>query len=289
MTLFLVMSFGAALIWLAVIAVVCFAMRSQRHVVTEPVASRLILWGGAIVPSAVIVAVLSYAMWLMPSLRPFAAAGEAALRIEVTGRQYWWSVTYHHANTPAVSANEIRLPAGRRVELALKSDDVIHSFWIPALGGKMDMIPGRTNRLSLLAQKTGVFRGVCAEYCGTSHTLMALTVVVMEPSAFETWLAAEAKPSPGVGGEGEALFLRHGCGACHHVKGTQASGLLGPDLSHFGARQRLAADIAANTEANIARFIAAPDAFKPGVEMPGFAMLPAQDIRAIAAWLKGLR
>ncbi|TKD17395.1 MAG: cytochrome B, partial [Mesorhizobium sp.] len=153
----------------------------NRRRLAEKSASRIILWGGVVFPSVMLCVLLAYALWLMPGLRPFAQASSAALRIEITGRQFWWEVVYHPSQgPPVVSANEIRLPVGERVELTLKSADVIHSFWIPPLGGKMDMIPGRTNRLSLKATKPGVFRGPCAEYCGTSHALMAFSAVAME-------------------------------------------------------------------------------------------------------------
>lgn len=288
MTLLLFMTIAGGAVWLGVVAMLWLAIRRRRRAITEEAAGRVIFWGGAVTPSIAILALLVYALWLMPSLRPFATAGEQDLRIEVTGRQYWWQVIYRRSGPPITTANEIRLPVGKRVEFVLKSDDVIHSFWIPSLAGKMDMIPGRENRLSIIAEKPGVFRGACAEYCGTSHALMALSVVVMEPAAFDAWLAAETKPAAEISGEGAALFVRHGCGACHRVTGTEAAGTLGPDLSHFGARLTLAAGALANTEENITRFIAMPDAAKPGTNMPRFSMLPREDIRAIAAWLKRL-
>lgn len=287
--LFWVMACGALVIWLAVVSALLYATRRARRTVSEPAASRLIFWAGAVFPAVTLILLLGYALWLMPSLRPFAQTGAAALRIEVTGRQYWWRVVYHRpGQPPVVSANEIRLPVGERVEFTLRSDDVIHAFWIPALGGKMDMIPGRENRLSLLATRAGTFRGPCTEYCGTSHALMAFSVVVMEPSGFRQWLAAQGAPSAGASGTGAALFLRHGCGACHAVAGTEATGTLGPDLSHLGSRETLGAGILPNSKDNIARFIGEPDAIKPGVQMPAFGMLPSEDIGAIAAWLKGL-
>jgi len=227
----------------------------------------------------------------MPGLRPLAQADDpAGMRIEVTGEQFWWRVAYHPADGdgPVLSANEIRLPVGERIEFLLKSTDVIHSFWIPSLGGKMDMIPGRVNRLSLLATKTGTYRGPCAEYCGTSHALMAFTATVMEPEAFRDWLAAKSAPSPGVGSPGRDLFLGNGCGACHRVAGTEANGAVGPDLSHVGSRATVGAGILPNDDEALRSFIAHPHLIKPGSKMPPFGMLPEQDIAGIAAWLKGL-
>lgn len=289
--LFWTMVGGGTVIWLGVIGILLYAIRPGRTPFGHQAASRLIFWAGAVLPSATLLLLLAYALWLMPSLRPFAQLTEpGSTRIEVTGRQFWWHVVYHSANgEPVMSANEIRLPVGERVELTLKSADVIHAFWIPALGGKMDMIPGRTNRLSLLATKAGFFRGPCAEYCGTSHALMAFSVVTMETEDFNRWLAAQARPARTIAGEGEVLFLRHGCGSCHTVSGTGARGTIGPDLSHIGSRRTVAAGILANSEENIARFIAYPEMIKPGARMPAFGMLPPQDIRAIAGWLKGLQ
>lgn len=283
------MAIAGAAIWLLVVGLLVYAMRRRREAIGERAAGRLILWGGAVFPSLTLLLLLGFALWLMPSLRPWAAAAGDGLRIEVTGEQFWWRVAYRDGDgRPVVSANEIRLPAGERVELVLTSSDVIHSFWIPSLGGKMDMIPGRANRMSLLATKEGAYRGPCAEYCGASHALMAFSVVVMAPDAFREWLGRQAEPSPAVGRNGQAQFVRNGCGACHRVAGTAAAGTLGPDLSHLGSRESLGAGILPNTRESIARFIARPDKIKPAVKMPAFDMLPAHEIDLIAAWLEGL-
>lgn len=289
--MFQAMLVGGMAIWLSVIALLLYAIRQNRRRFGEAASSKLILWAGGIFPAATLFLLLAFGLWQMPSLRPAAQAAAAdGLRIEVTGRQFWWNVVYRTADgSPIVSANEIRIPVGERVELLLKSDDVIHSFWIPALAGKVDMIPGRTNRLSLLATKQGNFRGPCAEYCGASHALMAFSAISMEPAAFRQWLDAKARPSTGVGRSGERLFIRNGCGACHRVAGSEAQGTIGPDLSHLGSRTTIGAGILPNTEETIARFIADPGAIKPGAKMPAFNMLPPEDIQAIAAYLKGLQ
>jgi cytochrome c oxidase subunit 2 len=156
----------------------------------------------------------------------------------------------------------------------------------------MDLIPGRTNRLTLAADRAGRFRGTCAEFCGSAHAKMAFDVVAMPPEAFRAWLAAEAAPSPGVdapmGAPGRDAFLANGCGACHTVRGTPAAGTVGPDLSHLGARASLAAGTLPRNPETIARFIAAPAAVKPGAAMPAYGMLPPQELAGIAAWLDGL-
>jgi cytochrome c oxidase subunit 2 len=289
--LFWAMAVAGTLIWAAVIGTLVYATRERRRVQSEHAAGLLILWGGAIIPALLLGLLLGYALWLMPNIRPWSAPGEpAGLRIEVEGEQFWWRVRYHPAEGPPVdAANEIRLPVGERVEFTLTSSDVIHSFWIPVLGGKMDMIPGRTNRLTLRAAKTGTYRGPCTEFCGTSHALMAFSVVVMEPDAFRDWLADEARPSPGAGAPGGELFIANGCPACHTVRGTEATGAVGPDLSHVGSRETLAAGIMPVDVEAIASFISKPDAIKPGAQMPAFGMLPEADIAAIAAYLEGLK
>lgn len=289
--LFWIMAAGAAFIWLLVAAALVYATRERRRVHSELAAGRLILWAGAIFPSIALAVLLGYALPLMAQIRPWIEpAVVKGLRVEVTGEQFWWRVTYRPVNgAPVISANEIRLPVGERIQFTLKSSDVIHSFWIPPLGGKMDMIPGRTNRLSLLALRPGVFRGPCSEYCGTSHALMAFAVVVMEQPDYDAWLAQQSSPSPASARDGQAAFLANGCGACHTINGTEARGTVGPDLSHVGSRLTLAAGVLPNTEEAIARFIAEPDAIKPGVKMPAFGMLPPDHIRAIAAYLKGLQ
>jgi cytochrome c oxidase subunit 2 len=190
------------------------------------------------------------------------------------------------------SANELRLPVGEPVEFRLQSPDVIHSFWIPAIGGKMDMIPGRITRLTLTPTTSGVFRGVCAEYCGTSHALMGFPVVVLEKLEFARWLMRQAEPAP-VPAEprtarGQDLFLANGCGACHTVRGTPADGVLGPDLTHVGGRLSLGAGMLPNETDDFVRWLARTAELKPGVHMPAFGMLPADELDALAVYLDGL-
>ena len=181
---------------------------------------------------------------------------------------------------------------GEPVEFQLASPDVIHSFWIPSLGGKVDMIPGRVNRLSLHPTRTGVFRGVCAEYCGTAHALMAFRVVVLSKEDFALWLERQvaACPAPGepLAVRGQELFLSNGCGACHTIRGSAADGVVGPDLTHVGSRLSLGAGILPNEPDKFVRWIAHTRDEKPGVHMPPFRMLPAQDLQALAAYLNGL-
>jgi cytochrome c oxidase subunit 2 len=252
----------------------------------------LILGGGVALPVVVLAGTLSYGLALLPSLLP--SPNDGGLEIEVTGEQWWWRVRYlPEAGSPVDVANEIRLPAGEPVTLTLLSDNVIHSFWIPALGGKADMIPGHRVRLTLEPTKPGVYRGVCAEYCGTSHALMAFPVVVHERAEFDAWLARQRAPAADLLGQsataGADAFLRNGCGACHAVRGTPARGTVGPDLTHVGGRLSLAAGTLPNDAAAFSRWIAVTHELKPGAHMPAFGMLPSQELDVLAAYLEALQ
>lgn len=291
-TLFWVMTIGGLAIWAFVVLLALYASRWKRQPLAEKSAGRLIFWGGVAFPVVVLMALLAYALWLMPSLRPFAGGEQGSLRIEIVGSQFWWRVVYHRSDgSSVVSANEVRLPAGERIEFELASADMIHSFWIPALGGKMDLIPGRTNRLSLRATKAGTYRGQCAEFCGTSHALMAFPVVVMPPAEFDAWLRARARPSGGIdaNADGRELFLGRGCGGCHAVAGTSALGTAGPDLSHVGSRLTIGAGLLKNDAPALSRFIAHAGLLKPGSHMPAYLDLSDDELAQMAGWLKGLQ
>lgn len=289
--LFWVMTWGAAVIWILVIGLAVYVSRISPRPHGLKRAHALIIGGGIVFPVAVLAILLTSGLAMMPDLR----APGAGLRVEVIGEQWWWRVRYWPpgAERPIESANEVRLPQGERVELTLAANEVIHSFWIPSLAGKVDMIPGRVNRLVVEPTATGTFRGQCAEFCGTSHALMAFAAVVMEPEAFSRWLEAEAAAaSPGEGeGREDGLdqFLTYGCGACHTVRGTPARGVVGPDLTHVGGRETLAAGILPNTPDAFARWIAAAEEIKPGSRMPSFGMAPQEDIMAIARYLESLK
>lgn len=290
--LFWWMATGAGIIWLAVISLAVYSLRhpeSHRH----RRASFLIIGGGAVLPTVVLAGLLAYGLALMPAL--LAPAPDGSLKIAVSGEQWWWRIRYFTAGSPDVGvelANEIRLPVGEHVEFHLESPDVIHSFWIPSLGGKLDMIPGRLNRLTLEPTRTGIFRGVCAEYCGTSHALMSFYVIVLEKEEFATWLEHQQElaqpPVQPLAARGQDLFLANGCGACHTVRGTPADGVVGPDLTHVGSRLSLGAGILANEPDAFLRWIAHTEDVKPGVHMPAFGMLPPEDLQALAAYLDGL-
>ena len=285
--LFWLMAIGATVVWVAVLAIAWLAARRDRQPLRH--ARWLILAGGVIAPTLVLTALLGHGLWLMPRVR--AAVPVDALRVSVSGEQWWWRV--HYAAAGVETANEIRIPVGKPVALTLTSPDVIHSFWVPALAGKMDMIPGRSNILVLQADKAGTYRGACAEYCGASHAQMRFLVVAMPPRAFDAWLQAQAGPASAPASplalQGRAAFLRNGCGGCHTVRGTAANGRVGPDLTHVGTRLELAAGALPNDAQSLRHWIERPHASKPDALMPRFDMLPSTEVGAIAGWLEGLQ
>lgn len=286
------MTAGAALVWIAVIALTIYAVRASPRAHERRRLTRLIIGGGAGVSTVLLTALLVYGLAPIPELLAPAPAG--SLTVAVSGEQWWWRVRYLPASGPAVElANEIRLPVGETVQFRLESPDVIHSFWIPALGGKMDMIPGRVTRLALTPTKTGTFRGVCAEYCGMSHALMSFAVVVHEKAEFARWLthqqAAALTPSEPIAVRGQHAFLANGCSACHAIRGTPAHGVVGPDLTHVGSRLGVGAGTLGNDPEAFRRWIARPEHVKPGVLMPAFGMLADEELRALAVYLESLQ
>lgn len=217
-----------------------------------------------------------------------------ALRVTVTGHQWWWAVEYpgHSADEVATTANEIHVPIGRPVVIELRSTDVIHSLWVPSLGPKRDLIPGRTNTLRLQADRPGVYRGQCAEFCGAQHAKMAFEVVAEPPARFAEWLANQRSspppPADSVAQRGEQAFLNGSCPLCHAVAGTPAGGNIGPDLSHFASRGTIAAGTRPNTLGNLSGWIVDPQSMKPGTQMPPNALTPA-DLHALTTYLESLR
>jgi cytochrome c oxidase subunit 2 len=287
--LFIVMAVGALIVWAAVVAIAVYTIR-VRESHSQRAANLLIIGGGVAAPTVVLGALIAYGMPVLPTVLTAGADGPS---IHVTAKQWWWRVQYRTPAGLIETANELRLPVGERVELQLASPDVIHSFWVPSLAGKMDMIPGRLTRLAVEPTRTGTFRGACAEYCGTSHALMAFSVVVMEPQDFRAWLAAQARPAESptdsFAARGEAAFIANGCTACHTVRGTPAAGLIGPDLTHVGSRVGIAAGTLPNEPEALVRWIGQADRIKPGVHMPAFRALGADELSALAAYLGSLQ
>ena len=227
--------------------------------------------------------------------RAVASLGSAeGLVIDVTGNQWWWDVTYENP-TPSLqvkTANELHIPVGRQVRIQLKSNDVIHSFWVPNLHGKMDLIPGRQTAIWLQADTPGVYRGQCAEYCGLQHANMALTVIAEASDDFERWLVAQRQPAPPPASpeqqRGLEVVERGPCAMCHTVVGTSAGGRTAPDLTHIATRSTIAAGTAPNTRGYLAGWITDPQHMKPGAKMPSTG-LSAGELQAVLAYLETLK
>jgi cytochrome c oxidase subunit II len=250
-------------------------------------ARRLVIGGGLVFP-AVVLSVL----WVL-TLHDMAALSQprpAALGIEVIGHQWWWEVRYPQQRI--IDANDIHIPVGEPVELSLTTADVNHSFWVPQITAKTDMIAGRANSMTLLATHAGVFRGQCAEYCGLQHANMAFYVIAMPPGQFRAWeqQAAQtpAPPTDPTLQQGEQVFLSSACAACHAIAGTGAKGRVGPDLTHFGSRRTIGAGTIPNTAGGLGGWITDAQAIKPGNIMPPI-QLSGRQLQALIKYLESLR
>ncbi len=247
------------------------------------------IWFGGIVAPVIILGVLAVVTVNTTGVLRKQQQGE--LRIQVVGKRWWWDVRYPEDRV--TTAAEIHIPVGRPVDIELTSDNVIHSFWVPQLAGKLDTIPGQVNHLRLRATEAGAFRGECAEYCGIQHAHMSLVVIAEPPVDFDRWMirrrgGAGLAPTSELAARGQVVFTREACAGCHTIRGTQATGTVGPDLSDFGSRRWIGSVTVANTAANLARWIADPESIKPGNLMPPTS-LSSDDRDAIAAYLEGLK
>jgi cytochrome c oxidase subunit II len=250
----------------------------------------------------VLVLVTARTIWEVRPTPPEPRPGDHALFVTVIGHQWWWEYRYDHYDGKELgftTANELRMPASAKDEpqtvyLALKSADVCHSFGVPRLAGKTDLLPGRTNQMSLQTDQPGVYLGQCAEFCGTQHANMAIRVIVEPVEDFEKWLANEKKEQtpkdsdPDAVKQGRKIFLGQSCVNCHRVSGTSAQGIYAPDLTHLMSRQTLLTGLLPNTPANLRRWIADPQKIKPGCLMPAFG-LSERDRERMADYLATLR
>lgn len=248
------------------------------------------LWVGVSVSSIVLLASIVWTVVVLADVN--APATKPSMTVEVTGHQWWWQVNYL-SNDPArvfATANEIHIPTGEPVRFLLVGGDVIHSFWIPALSGKTDTIPGQTNETWLEAQKPGIYRGQCTEYCGVEHAHMGLVLIAQTPAAFHAWYNHQLQsPAPNNNGQVAAGMMNFNtyCGSCHTVRGTDAAGSLGPDLSHLMTRTTIAAAELPNTPADLKHFISDPQGVKPGILMQK-PELSSNELADIVAYLKTL-
>jgi cytochrome c oxidase subunit 2 len=216
-----------------------------------------------------------------------------AVRLEVTGRQWWWQIDYDDADKSKrfTTANEIHIPVGVPVQIRLRSTDVIHSFWVPNLHGKQDLIPGKDNRIILLADRPGIYRGQCAEFCGLQHAKMALWVNALAPADYARWVqsqrASSKIPSSQLQRKGQDVFMSSPCPLCHNIQGTNASGKTGPDLTHFASRRSIAAGTLPNSRGFLAGWILDPQHIKPGAYMPPMS-LNQGELEPLLAYLESL-
>jgi cytochrome c oxidase subunit 2 len=256
-------------------------------------AVRWIVIGGVIVPAIILVS--TFVVTLVTQARVSNPPRKPVAIIEVTGHRWWWEVKYLGSGPDGgvVTANEIHVPVGEPVRLELVSADVIHSFWVPQIAGKTDVIPGLRNTMWMQADQAGTYWGECAEYCGLQHSHMNLEVVAESDADFRRWMQQQREPAPSdttnpVTLAGLDAFHRSGCAICHTIQGTDAQGRIGPDLTHLASRSRIAAGTLANTRGNLAGWISNSQALKPGNQMPTMQLTP-QQLRDLLAYLETLK
>jgi cytochrome c oxidase subunit II len=247
----------------------------------EAAATRIVLGFGVALPIVLLSALFIWSDFFVMRSTAAPARGSTPLTIHVIGHQWWWEVRYD--NSTAVTANEIHIPVGTRVGVVLTTADVIHSFWVPELNRKVDMIPGTENRLLLIADHPGVYRGQCAEFCGLQHANMAVEVVAQPKAQFDAWLAHNEQPAA----HGSPLFAQN-CSGCHAIRGTSSRATVGPDLTHFASRRTIAAATFANTPQNLREWLRDPQHVKPGNRMPNLRLSDA-DWAALQRYVDSLR
>jgi cytochrome c oxidase subunit II len=250
----------------------------------------LVVLFGMAIPIVILVALFVASDLVLLAETDAPAADSTAMKVTVTGHQWFWQVRYEGKD--AETANEIHIPVRTPVDLQVRSADVIHSFWVPELNRKIDTIPGQTNAIELYAERPGVYRGQCAEFCGLQHAHMAFRVYAEPMPKFKAWLAnlkqPAREPTTPLAQQGRQAFMQDGCAACHTIAGTEAEGTVGPNLTHLAGRETLAADTIPNTPEELFRWIQNPQSIKPGVKMPGLGLGP-EKFHAIVAYLTGLK
>ena len=277
------------LVFLATMAYLAYAiLRRRSQTENRQGGTVIVIVAGMIIPALILLVLFVLNTNVLGQVSA-PGAGEPGLVIEVSGRQWWWEV--HYPEGQFYTANEIHIPVGQPVRIKLTSEDVIHSFWVPELHGKMDLIPGRVNDFWIEADREGVFIGECAEYCGTQHAKMQFRVVAEPEEAFNAWAARmqqpAALPQSGSAQRGLEVFLTSTCVQCHAIEGTDATGELGPDLTHLASRLTIGAGTLPLNRANLGGWVSNPHGPKPGVKMPA-ANLPSEDLNALLDFLLSL-
>lgn len=284
--LLLALGTAVAVIVLAAVAVALFRRRTEEGHQVARVERRFLIGGGLVFPIAVLSIVAVVTVDSTANLRRAAANAQV---VDVVGEQWFWRISY--PDSGVVTANELRLPVDRPAEVRLKSNDVVHSFWVPQLAGKLDLVPGESPVLRFTPQKVGAYRGECAEFCGLQHANMNFVVDVMTQADFDAWIARHRDPPPtptdALAARGRELFAGLPCAGCHAVRGL-TDGTIGPDLTDVGSRAALGAGAASNDDAHLSTWINDARLLKPGVKMPPLE-LSADQITALVAYLRTLQ
>jgi cytochrome c oxidase subunit 2 len=288
-----------SVVWALVMSALIFALWRNRSgrgqpLRVDPDAERRMTIGVVAAVAATVIIISAFTVASFFATRTLNAAGGDDLTIKVRGLQWWWGIEYFGSSPDQrfETANEIHIPVGRNVRLQLEGIDVIHSFWVPSLAGKQDLVPGRPNELVIRAERSGIYRGQCAEFCGLQHAHMAFFVIADDQPVFDRWVRLQrqnANPSsdPEIT-TGQQAFLAKQCAACHAIRGTSADGKTGPDLTHVGSRKYIAAGLLETTRGSLAAWIADPQTLKPGNNMP-MVPLNAEELRSISAYLASLK
>lgn len=288
-----------SLVWMLVMIALIGSLRHRRPERTRPTdvdSRRERRMSGAIAAATIVtvVVITGFTVASFFTTRALSVAGPDDLTVRIGGSQWWWNVQYLDPKPEKSfqTANEIHVPVGRNVRLQLEGEDVIHSFWVPSLAGKQDLIPGRPNELTIRADRVGIYRGQCAEFCGLQHAHMAFLVIAETQEAFDKWTEAQrqaaADPSDEEAAAGRAAFLAKPCASCHTIRGTSASGSTGPDLTHVRGRKYIAAGLFETTRGSLAAWIADPQTLKPGSNMP-MVPLTSDELRSISAYMASLK
>lgn len=291
----IILAAAVYLVVMAIMLIAAFRNRARQPLTVDltPHSTRPVAIGGAIVPGAILLLIFVVGMAIMGAFPTRTAPRE--LTLHVIAHQWWWQIDYDYPSLQQrfTTANEIHIPVGIPVKAYLTSVDVIHSFWVPRLQGKLDVIPGDTNDIRLLAKEPGTYRGQCAEFCGLQHAHMGIVVVAESPAQFATWagqqLASGHVPADSEQLLGQRLFVGGPCAMCHTVRGTPANGKVGPDLTHVGSRQTIGAALMPNTLGTLEGWIANAQALKPGVAMPPMTQFTGQELRAVATYVSSLK
>lgn len=298
-SLWIFLLIAATIVFLAVVGTALFAVRRASRRPDTPQqdesAQRGLTQIIAAATAVTVVILFAFFIYSLTTGRALASLpARSALTIEVTGRQWWWDVEYVDTvpNRRVVTANEIHVPVGVPVQIIGKAHDVIHSFWVPSLHGKKDLIPGHTTATWFQADTAGLYRGLCAEFCGYQHAKMALWVVAEPRDAYEQWYVSQLQtpptPSDSIERAGQDVFLSKTCSMCHTIGGTLAGSHVGPDLTHIASRRSIAAGTLPNTRSNLMAWILDPQAIKPGSRMPATSLNPSE-LSALVTYLETLK